>query len=731
MNLRIPDALSTFRGIVKRPKLDRRNVFVTLSLVAIFCSALLIRIYPVKYGFYLNEYDPYFDYYGTKYLVDKYDQKGITGWADYFSWVDHNTWYPEGRQVATSSQVGLHFTGAITYIIARNVFALNVTLYDFLVLLPVYIGALTTLVIFLLVKKINGTSGGLVAALIIAFSPPIIQRGNLGWFKSEPLALILALLASYLFLSMYDARIGLKGMIFRGITAGALLGFANTAWGGAQYFGVVFGLLFIIAPFVQTDLKRTVYGGGLLVAFNLFVSSLVPRPGPAFVLNPVGLLLIGGFVFTLVSYYVRKTIGDKNFERNLLRIIFTIFIIVLVAVSFGLVSSVSGRYLTVVLPFQRSADPLVESVAEHFVPTGIEYFTSYGILAIFAIFGAIVALRKRNIYTVFALITAISGVYIASSFSRLMVYSSLAFGILGAIGFVELSSSILKSHVATPTKKKVRLYGSRTEIKVAYVAIFIILLTIPLVYPTNSNWVATADYPVSLANAGSSFRVEMSDWSEALSWIRTNTPPDSVFVSWWDYGYWLAIIGNRTSVADNATINGTRIVQIGRMFMSSENEALPVLHSLIKDPNKTSGMRPGYVVAFVAGQQITTQTNYGSMDVYILGGGGDESKKQWFIQIGGLNVTNFLYEDEFTPKPNFWDNTIVGKMWPFTLYAYVDQTGAFQGTDYKQGYTAVYTKELHYTDDTGPLKLVFHSSSLDKAGVSGTFAAVLIYQIIK
>ena len=37
-------------------------------------------------------------------------------------------------------------------------------------------------------KRIAGEAGGLFAALMIAVSPPLIERGNLGWFKSEPLA---------------------------------------------------------------------------------------------------------------------------------------------------------------------------------------------------------------------------------------------------------------------------------------------------------------------------------------------------------------------------------------------------------------------------------------------------------------------------------------------------------------------------------------------------------------
>ena len=68
-------------------------------------------------------------------------------------------------------------------------------------MLPVVLGSLTTIVVFALVRTLGGTSAGMFSALLFAFSPAIIQRGNLGWFKSEPLGLFFGLLGVYLLLS--------------------------------------------------------------------------------------------------------------------------------------------------------------------------------------------------------------------------------------------------------------------------------------------------------------------------------------------------------------------------------------------------------------------------------------------------------------------------------------------------------------------------------------------------
>ncbi|MFN3621475.1 MAG: STT3 domain-containing protein, partial [Nitrososphaerales archaeon] len=168
------DRISMLKDALKsihRPAVSSKTVLLLLALVAIFSVALSLRIYPSKYGYYLHEYDPFFDYYATNHLVEWFKVKGLAGFTDYFTWRDYSTWFPEGRDVASSSQVGLHFAGAIIYLIATEIFSISISLYDFLVILPVYIGAFTTLIMFLLSKRFAGAGGGLLASLLFATSP--------------------------------------------------------------------------------------------------------------------------------------------------------------------------------------------------------------------------------------------------------------------------------------------------------------------------------------------------------------------------------------------------------------------------------------------------------------------------------------------------------------------------------------------------------------------------------
>ncbi len=39
-------------------------------------------------------------------------------------------------------------------------------------------------------------------------------------------------------------------------------------------------------------------------------------------------------------------------------------------------------------------------------------------------------------------------------------------------------------------------------------------------------------------------------WQYAMNWVSNNTPENSVFVHWWDYGYWVQTMGKRPTVTD-------------------------------------------------------------------------------------------------------------------------------------------------------------------------------------
>lgn len=747
------------RSALRRPTVTRRSMMAGMLLVAVFVIAMLMRLFPAQYGFYLNEFDPYYDYKAANFIVASFDQSwgagqgGLSGLLHYFSWTDYTTWFPEGRAVAATSQDGLQFAGAISYLFFRNIFGLQYSLYDYLVLFPVFVGALTSVVFYYLVKRIAGEAGGLFAALMIAVSPPLIERGNLGWFKSEPLCIFLFAIAAYLFLTLLDSPMSNRQRIFRALFAGLLAGYANTAWGGGLYFTIAFAFFFVVMPFLNFDVPSLSVVALLFTAGDIFGSAIFPRPGVGIVTNPAGFALIGGAVFLVVGQWMRTWVKPAEYRWTMVKVMLGFGLIALAVLSFGLLSSVSRRYLSTVLPWTKSGDPLVESVAEQVFPVGSNYFSSYLVLLFLGVFGAYIAFKRKSPTIGFALVIGLSSLYISAAFSRLLVYSSIALAILGGIGFAEVLFAILKPSAPTLVKRK-PTYSTQSEMRAVYSIALIALLAFPASIFWIPNWVpctganivcdqSPADYGVTIANGGTVFsHTQIADWFQALNWINNNTPTNAVVVSWWDYGYWVNVMGNRTVVADNATLNETRIAQIGQMFMSNVTagaaSALSMGHG-----------RPTYVLMFLTGSEITLSgTSYYTLQLPAGGGftpgGGDESKKQWFIRIAGLNESQYLYPnpDDFNLTPTGL-NTVFGQMLPFQFAGYYDlqnQTATVTSRYSLDSRTGAPPLQLFYapyapslTGGTSPFKIVFHSSSLDNPLACGTgvscFSTVLIYRV--
>ncbi len=70
-------------------------------------------------------------------------------------------------------------------------------------------------------------------------------------------------------------------------------------------------------------------------------------------------------------------------------------------------------------------------------------------------------------------------------------------------------------------------------------------------------------------------------WQKAMAWVRENTPTNSVFGHWWDYGYWLQSIGRRATVLDGGNAISYWNHLMGRYALTgpSEKAALEFLYA--------------------------------------------------------------------------------------------------------------------------------------------------------
>jgi dolichyl-diphosphooligosaccharide--protein glycosyltransferase len=679
-------------------------------LVLAFSLSFLIRSQPADYGNELMEFDPFFNFRATEYIIEN-------GLIEYFTWDDDKSWYPHGRNVSDTSQVMLHTTAAITY----QIFGGNSSLYDFTILFPAVIGSLTVIIIFGLVRVFAGTTAGLFASLLFAVSLPIILRGVIGWFKSEPLGIFYALFALYLFFSgirSKNKKIAFSKIILGGIT----MTFAMSSWGGTQFFIIPLGLFILALPFVRKDHKFLLWSIPLFVITFLSTAIMFERPGPSFVFGIGGISLILPTIFLISCICVQKISKNENKTRNGLVLLFSIIIIgsflVTVSEELDILPLPSFRYLNALNPFLTTLDPLTDSVAEH-ATTSIQLsFLFHSILLIFSAVGAWFLLSKkipssiifeRNDMRVFVLIMGITGVYVSSAFIRLEVFASISLIFLTSIGLSILIKEIFKINLS---QKKNYL------LKISSVLTILILFTIPLVYPTNTNWISGVDFPPTILNGGTTYPPS-NDWLESLEWIKINTPENSVVASWWDYGYWIQTMGDRASLADNSTTNAKIIKNIAKMLMSSPDDGWKMLQEMQAD----------YVVVYVAAQKLSG--DFEGKSLYVLNGGGDESKAPWFMRIGDVNISKYLESDGGTLTSYFWNETLLGKMIPYNTLLYYNEESQKSSEIFQNGSVPISILEINYTDDGNyPLKLVHTSPSFTNKNLD-RLSVVLVYEVNK
>ena len=690
--------------------LKLKHLLILVVLILSFSISLILRSQVLDYGYELNEFDPFFNFRATEFLVNN-------GLFEYLDWHDVKSWYPNGRDISATSQVMLHVTAAITY----QIFGSNMELYDFTILFPGIIGALTTIVIFALVRTIGGTTAGLFGSLLFAISVPIIIRGSMGWFKSEPLGLFYGLFGLYLFLSGIKSD-NKKITISKLIGGGIFLAFGLASWGGIQFFIIPIGIFIFILPFIRKDFRFLIWSVPVFVISLLVTTAIFERPGMGFVLAMGGFSLILPTFFLIICSFIQKFNNSKNQTRNYLILLVGILLIgssvLIINIENHFLPSPSFRYLNAINPFLTTTNPLVDSVSEHATTTIHESFFMHSILMIFAGLGAWIIFNKlkskpsedfpRDLM-IFTLILGLTGTYVGSAFVRLELFTSISVIFLSSIGL-----SIITKEVFNYKKQ---LHSIQNKIiKVSYVGGILILMIFPLIFPV-SNWVSILDAPATILNGGTGYKVATNDWKDSLEWIKLNTPSDSIILSWWDYGYWITTMSERTTVVDNSTIDSKQIQKVANILFSSPDDAWNMLQETGSD----------YVLIFVAGQKFMS---YDGNLLYFIEGGGDESKIFWFTKIAGVPTEKYLYSDGISGTDYFWNETLLGKMIPFSLVAYSGPNNQIMPI-YVPGFTGIYADDIKYSENNNdPLKLVYASPSFTEQK-PGVMIGIFVYEVNK
>ena len=598
--------------------ISRGRLLEILVLSLMFVVALAVRLLPLRFGFYLSEFDPYLQWRMSEYIV----KNGFLAW---FSWHDTMSWYPWGMTMAQGNLYGVAFTVAAVYEFLRAI-GVNTTVFDVAVLFPVVAGALTSLASYFLGKDLWGRGAGLLAALFMALNPSNISRTTLGFLRHEPLGILLMILVFLFFLRANQKGRGMRGTIGYSVLAGLSLFYLTAAW-AASYYPMDLIVLYVAALVVAGRYTRQ-----LLLSYSvtygafLFLAPLaIPKVGFGS-LTSLTFLVIPGVLILLLA---REAGGILPTWRHRAYALIVVSV-VLVGLAYALVTLKimvlpSGKFLSTLNPFTRLDMPIVASVSEHRPATWASFFYEYNTLTFLGLFGFFFVLRRFRDTDIFITIAALTSLYFSGSLVRLTLLLAPTFSILAAIATVEMAKpavDILRQAVIFPKRKIPGLVRIGREFGLAVLLILIIAIV-----PAFSKAVAAAYAPATIATSSipvvPSEGTKYQDWLEALAWLHDNTPQSSVVMAWWDYGYWITALADRKTLADNGTQNTTQIAMIAQMFMRNETTAVPMMQKYNVD----------YVVVFVTYARTQSSSNPSFL------GAGEDGKWYWMVQIA--NETSY------------------------------------------------------------------------------------------
>ena len=507
-------------------------------------------------------------------------------------------------------------------------------------------------------------------------------------------------------------------------------------------------------------------------SISLILFSVIFERTSTFIIGYAGLVILLPTIFILVSGIIMKFSNKRTKIRNSIIVLIVFIASGIGIMNSGLVGLPSFRYLNAINPFLTSQDSLTDSVAEHTTTSLSMSFTFLSVFLIFAVIGMWFLFSKKTIslktdMRIFGILISIIAIYVSSAFVRLELFASVGIIILGSIGLAILSQKIFEQNGQNFTK-------------LIFPAIIIILFIIPVTIPENNTWLTWADFPPSILNGGSSFlQFSSNDWKDAMNWIKENTPEDAVIASWWDYGYWITALSERTTITDNATLIDWQIKKMGYTLITNPENSWHILHSdyttdistYLGDDNVVNfggtlaknfdneylkengesckqifkaeaqnlgiseqscnpiakGMDADYILIYLTGERFYIQDS--NIPLYTLEGGGDESKKTWFVAISNHQISKYVQDDNITPTDYYMEKSTLGLLTPFSIFKYVEPNTGRTFDQYRNGFIPVYVNDLKFKDpENDPFYLVYASPSF-YSQEQGIMSAVLIYKI--
>ncbi|KAI3771446.1 hypothetical protein L6452_02610 [Arctium lappa] len=701
------------------------NILAFFILLLIGVLAFSIRLFSViKYESVIHEFDPYFNYRVTQFLI----KNGI---YDFWNWFDDRTWYPLGRVIGGTVYPGLTLTAGMMW---KVLHFLNVPLSVETVCVftaPLF-SAFAAWATYLLTKEVKGAGAGLTAAVLLAMVPSYISRSVAGSYDNEAVAIFALIFTFYLYIKTLNT-----GSLFYATLNSIAYFYMVCSWGGYTFIINIIPMHVLLCIVTGRYSSRLYIAYAPLVVLGTLLAALVPVVGFNAVMTSEHFASFLVFIIIHVvalAYYIKGILSPKMFKvaATLVVSVGLVLCCAVVAILIAVVASSptkgwSGRSLSLLDPTYASKYiPIIASVSEHQPPTWPSYFMDINVLAFLVPAGIIACFSPLSDASSFVILYIVMSVYFSGVMVRLMLVLAPAACILSGIalseafdvftrsikfyasgtsekvqneagGAASASTLSMQNNVMATDKKEDSLkerpskknkkeekenvekpsLKSQTEkrplvlpVDTAVLALFLTVL-LGAFYVIHSVWAAAEAYSapsiVLTTHSHDGLHV-FDDFREAYAWLSHNTEVDDKVASWWDYGYQTTAMANRTVIVDNNTWNNTHIATVGTAMSSPEKAAWEIFNSLdVK-----------YVLVVFGGL-----VGYPSDDI---------NKFLWMVRIGGgvfphIKEPDYLRDGEYRIDSKATPTMLNSLMYKLSYFRFVE-------TDGGKGYDRVRRTEI-------------------------------------
>ncbi|XP_036188730.1 dolichyl-diphosphooligosaccharide--protein glycosyltransferase subunit STT3B isoform X3 [Myotis myotis] len=537
-----------------------------LAWLAGFSSRLFAVI---RFESIIHEFDPWFNYRSTHHLASH-------GFYEFLNWFDERAWYPLGRIVGGTVYPGLMITAGLIHWILNT---LNITVHirDVCVFLAPTFSGLTSISTFLLTRELWNQGAGLLAACFIAIVPGYISRSVAGSFDNEGIAIFALQFTYYLWVKSVKT-----GSVFWTVCCCLSYFYMVSAWGGYVFIINLIPLHVFVLLLMQRYSKRVYIAYSTFYIVGLILSMQIPFVGFQPIRTSEHMAAAGVFAL-LQAYaflqYLRDRLTKQEFQ--------TLFFL-------GVSVAAGAVFLSVI----------------YLTYTGMQKY-------IFQLLHQCLSINLRL------------GCLSSLIYIFLCVPSQQAYGSALKISTMkECLAGKVRKHVTEQEKTE---EGLGPNIKSIVTMLMLMLL---MMFAVHCTWVTSNAYSspsVVLASYNhDGTRNILDDFREAYFWLRQNTDEHARVMSWWDYGYQIAGMANRTTLVDNNTWNNSHIALVGKAMSSNETAAYKIMRSLDVD----------YVLVIFGG---------------VIGYSGDDINKfLWMVRIAeGEHPKDIRESDYFTPQGEF------------------------------------------------------------------------------